>query len=185
MTVSSPPGSADVREQAVAAAQLGRALRGVPSVAHRCPCGLPDVVQTAPILPDGRPFPTLYYLSCPRARSAVGRLESAGLMREMTARLEADPELRARYRRAGEDYRRRRQTLADQTLADQTLADQTLAELPLAGGLPDRVKCLHALVAHALAVGPGVNPFGDETLAILPPWWEQGPCVAEPAEVAP
>src|SRR5258708_1152223 len=52
--------------------QLGRVPRGLLGVAHRCPCGLPDVVQTAPRLPDGTPFPTLYYLTCPRAVAAVG-----------------------------------------------------------------------------------------------------------------
>ena len=79
-------------------AQLGRPPRGLRAVAHRCPCGLPDVVETAPRLPDGTPFPTLYYLTCPRAAAAVSRLEAAGLMREMQDRLAGDPELRAAYR---------------------------------------------------------------------------------------
>jgi uncharacterized protein len=43
--------------------------------------------------------------------------------------------------------------------------------------MPDRVKCLHVHVAHALAVGPGVNPFGDEALDALPEWWSRGPCI--------
>ncbi len=84
-------------DAAVVAAQLGRAPRGLRAVAHRCPCGLPDVVETAPRLPDGTPFPTLYYLTCPRAAAAISGLEAAGLMREMTARLAADAELRAAY----------------------------------------------------------------------------------------
>ena len=46
-----------------------------------------------------------------------------------------------------------------------------------AGGMPDRVKCLHVLVAHSLAAGPGVNPLGDEALALLPEWGADGPCV--------
>ena len=45
-----------------------------------------------------------------------------------------------------------------------------------AGGMPNRVKCLHVLVAHALATGPGVNPLGDEAVAALGSWWESGPC---------
>ena len=56
-------------------AQLGRPPRGVHAVAHRCACGVPDVVETAPRLEDGTPFPTLYYLTCPRAASAIGTLE--------------------------------------------------------------------------------------------------------------
>jgi hypothetical protein len=143
----------------------------VVAVAHRCPCGLPDVVATAPRLDDGTPFPTTFYLTCPRAVSAIGTLESSGLMREMTTRLGEDPELSGRYRAAHEDYLRRRGELED-----------VLGEVPeiagvSAGGMPDRVKCLHVLVAHALATGPGVNPLGDEALAHLLPWWAQGPCI--------
>ena len=140
------------------------------AVAHRCPCGLPDVVETAPRLADGTPFPTLYYLTCPRAASAIGRLEASGLMREMTQRLEDDPGLRERYELAHRDYLRRRD------------AHEPLPGNPSAGGMPRRVKCLHVLVAHSLAVGAGVNPFGDEALALLPQWWSNGPCVDVEAE---
>lgn len=145
--------------------QLGRVPRGVLGVAHRCGCALPDVVETAPRLPDGTPFPTLYYLTCPRAASAVGRLEESGLMREMTIRLDSDRDLAERYRSAHDDYLRRR---------------DRHGELPgavSAGGMPARVKCLHVLVAHALAAGPGVNPLGDEALALLPDWSAPGACV--------
>ena len=135
------------------------------AVAHRCPCGLPDVVETAPRLADGTPFPTLYYLTCPRACSAVGRLEAGGLMRTMTERLETDEALATQYADATRDYLARRDAL------------EVLPDAPTAGGMPRRVKCLHVHVAHALGVGPGINPFGDEALAVLEPWWEQGPCV--------
>src|SRR4051794_14473096 len=150
--------------------QLGREPRGVVGVAHRCPCGRPDVVATTPRLPDGTPFPTTYYLTCPRAAGAIGTLEASGLMREMTARLADDPELAAGYRAAHEDYLRRRAELGE------------VPEIAgvSAGGMPDRVKCLHVLVGHALAAGPGVNPLGDEALAALPPWWTDGPCVPGP-----
>jgi len=50
--------------------------------------------------------------------------------------------------------------------------------------MPTRVKCLHVLVGHSLAAGPGVNPLGDEALAALPQWWAAGSCVPEPAGVA-
>ncbi len=80
-------------------------------MAHRCPCGLPDVIQTAPRLPDGSPFPTLYYLTCPRAAAAVSKLEAAGMMREMTVRL-ADDALRQRYEAAHRDYLARREVAA-------------------------------------------------------------------------
>jgi hypothetical protein len=138
------------------------------AIAHRCGCGLADVVETNPRLEDGTPFPTLYYLTCPRAASAIGRLESEGLMKTMTARLETDPELKARYDAAAADYLRRRDAI------------EVLGKAPAQGGMPDRVKCLHVLVAHSLAVGPGINPFGDEALALLPDWSAAGPCVDPP-----
>ncbi len=161
-SVADAPTEADL---AVVERQLGRVPRGVRAIAHRCQCGLPDVVETLPRLPDGSPFPTLYYLTCPRAASAIGRLEAGGVMREMNERLTADPELAASYAYAHRDYLARRDAI------------EVLPGNPGSGGMPDRVKCLHALVAHTLAVGPGVNPLGDEALAMLPSWGATGPCV--------
>jgi hypothetical protein len=155
------------RDRQIVAEQLGRPARAIVSVAHRCPCGNPDVVETAPRLPDGTPFPTLYYLTCPRASSAIGTLEAGGLMARMTERLAADPELARGYRDAHRQYLTRR--------AEHGLVPEI--EGISAGGMPDRVKCLHVLVAHALAAGAGVNPLGDEALAELPGWWAAGPCV--------
>ena len=163
------------RDAAVIAAQLGRPPRGLLAVAHRCPCGLPDVAETAPRLPDGTPFPTLYYLTCPRASAATSKLEASGMMREMTARL-ADDDLRGRYESAHRDYLTRRDAAA-QSAGVEPLLPGTQS----AGGMPDRVKCLHALVAHELAVG-NVNPFGREALDAFGPWWQSGPCVPEPPE---
>jgi len=159
-------------DRAVVAAQLGRPPRAMRAVAHRCGCGLPDVVETRPRLEDGTPFPTLYYLTCPRAASAVGRLEAAGVMSEMTDRLKVDRDLRAAHERSHADYLRRRD------LHGRLPGD------PGAGGMPTRVKCLHVLVAHSLAVGPGVDILGDEALALLPDWSSRGPCVALPEQAA-
>ena len=146
--------------------QLGRTPRGIVAIAHRCPCGAPDVVRTLPRMPDGTPFPTTYYLTCPRVTSAIGTLEASGLMREMEARLAEEPELAARYRAAHEAYLADREALGHVDEIDGITA----------GGMPDRVKCLHVLAAHALAAGPGVNPLGDEVLARLGEWWRT-PCV--------
>jgi hypothetical protein len=147
------------------AAQLGRPPRALRSVAHRCPCGLPSVVQTHPRLKDGTPFPTLYYLTCRRLAGLVGQVEAGGAMREMTDRLATDPELAQIYLAAHESYLGERDAV------------QPLGTTVSAGGMPDRVKCLHVHVAHALARGPGINPFGDETLAEIGIWWTPGPCV--------
>jgi len=160
-------GSLDPTDRDTVAAQLGRVPRGARTVAHRCPCGLPDVVETSPRLADGTPFPTLYYLTCPRATSAVSALESAGVMREMAARLATDPDLAARYRAAHERYLARR--------AELERVDEIAGVS--AGGMPTRVKCLHVHLAQALAEGPGGNPFGDETRELVGPWWTAGPCV--------
>jgi hypothetical protein len=154
-------------DREVVAAQLGREPRAIRAVAHRCPCGHPDVVETSPRLPDGTPFPTLYYLTCPRAASAIGSLEASGLMREMTVRLGTDESLAASYRAAHDAYLARREQIAHVDEIDGISA----------GGMPNRVKCLHVLVAHSLAAGRGVNPLGDEALDRLDPWWTAGPCV--------
>jgi hypothetical protein len=159
----------------VVTAQLGRRPRGAMAIAHRCPCGLPDVVQTSPRLPDGTPFPTLYYLTCPRACAAVSTLESSGLMSNMSARLAADAEIRERYLAAHLDYLARRDEAAHRA-GQRPLPAGTQS----AGGMPDRVKCLHALVAHELAA-PGANPFGAEAARAAGPWWRAGPCVNERA----
>lgn len=166
--------SLDVADLAAVTRQLGRQPRGARSVAHRCPCGLPDVIETAPRLPDGTPFPTLYYLTCVRACAAASRLEASGLMRDMTAGLAADEGLREAYLAAHRDYAARRAEAA---------AAAGVAPLPpdaaTAGGMPDRVKCLHALAAHELAV-PGSNPLGRKALARMGEWWIAGPCVELP-----
>jgi hypothetical protein len=147
--------------------QLGRVPRGVAAVAHRCDCGLPDVLRTEPRLPDGTPFPTTYYVTCPRLTGAISTLENSGIMREMTQRLGTDPDLATAHAAAHDDYLRRRAELGE------------VAEIAgvSAGGMPTRVKCLHVLVGHSLAVGPGVNPIGDEVLEALGPWWRAGRCV--------
>jgi hypothetical protein len=153
-------------DEAAVTAQLRRAPRGVVGVAARCPCGNPTVVATQPRLADGTPFPTTYYLTCPRATSACSTLESEGLMTQMTARLAVDPELAAGYQQAHLSY------LADR---EQLGAVPEIAGVS-AGGMPNRVKCLHALVGHALAAGPGVNPLGDEALELIGPFWTT-PCL--------
>jgi len=162
------PEAADL---AVVERQLGRRTRAIRRVAHRCPCGLPDVVETAPRLPGGSPFPTLYYLTCPRAVAAVSGLEAAGMMRQFRQRLAADAGLRRAYLAAHRDYLARRDAAA-RAAGVEPLPPGAQS----AGGMPDRVKCLHALVAHELAV-PGANPLGREAAAAAGPWWQAGPCL--------
>lgn len=156
----------DPEDLATIRAQLGRPARSAVEIAHRCPCGGPTVVRTAPRLPGGTPFPTSYYATCPRLTGAISTLESSGLMARMSQRLDEDEDLAARYRAAHADYLRRREELGDVPEIDGISA----------GGMPTRVKCLHVLVAHSLAAGPGINPLGDEALDQLPEWWHTAPC---------
>lgn len=161
MSIFPPATDAD---RADVAAQLGRAPRGILAVAARCPSGHPAVVVTSPRLPDGTPFPTLYYLTCPRLCALVSRLEADGVMREMNARLATDPDLAAAYRHAHDAYLAQRDAI------------ESLGTTVTAGGMPSRVKCLHSLVAHSLSVGSGINPFGDESVEMVRRWWPDGAC---------
>jgi uncharacterized protein len=155
-------------DEAIVTAQLQRPPRGVVGIAYRCPCGKPAVVVTRPRLEDGTPFPTTYYLTCPRAVAACSSLEAQGLMAEMTQRLSSDDDLAQAYRGAHERY------LADRQRLDSVPEIAGIS----AGGMPDRVKCLHALVAHSLAVGKGVNPLGDEAAREIGTFWAR-PCLEE------
>lgn len=145
-----PPTDAEI---AVVSAQLGREARGVVGIAARCVCGNPTVVATSPRLPDGTPFPTFYYLTHPAATVAMSTLEATQVMPELAAMLE-DDEVAAAYQRAHEAF-----------LADRAhFGDVPEIAGVSSGGMPTRVKCLHALAGHALAAGPGVNPMGDVAL---------------------
>jgi hypothetical protein len=144
-----PPTAEDVR---TVSRQLGRPARDVVGIAARCACGAPTVVSTSPRLADGTPFPTFYYLTHPAATAAVSTLEAEGEMPGLAALLEGD--VAAAYRAAHESYIADRESVGVVEELDGISA----------GGMPDRVKCLHALVGHALAAGPGVNPIGDIAL---------------------
>ena len=157
------------RDEEAVAAQLGRPPRGALGVGYRCPCGWPAVVVTAPRLPDGTPFPTMYYLTCPRLNAALGTLESEGFMAAQAEALAQDPAMAEAYRAAHERYLAQRQALGD---------EPRIAGVS-AGGMPDRVKCLHALAAQSLVCGPGVNPVGDAALAAGGDWRGGAACWEE------
>jgi len=135
--------------------QLGREARDIVAVAARCACSRPLVVKTAPRLGDGTPFPTMFYLTQKSATAAVSALEAAGYMSELQHLLSQDEALAGAYSLAHQQYLVERQEMED------------VAETHgiSAGGMPNRIKCLHALVAHSLAKGRGVNPIGDLALA--------------------
>lgn len=143
--------------------QLQRPARDVVGISARCVCGNPTVVSTKPRLTDGTPFPTFYYLCHPAATAAISELEANGVMAEMTELL-ADEAIAESYAAAHAAYLADRETFG---------SVEEIAGIS-AGGMPTRIKCLHALAGHALAAGPGVNPIGD--LALERAAWSPSVC---------
>lgn len=143
--------------------QLGRPVRDVVEIGARCVCGNPLVATTAPRLSNGIPFPTTFYLTHPHATAAASRLENAGVMEDMTQRLTEDEELAAAYRQAHENY------LSARARIGEISGVGPVPEISgvTAGGMPERVKCIHVLVGHSLAEGPDANPLGDEALELM------------------
>lgn len=146
--------SVSAHDDEIMSRQLGRKIRGAIEVSYHTPDGQPAVVKTAPRLPDGTPFPTLYYLTDPRLTAEASRLEVAGVMRTMQARLHTDAEVAEDYHAAHEHY------LAERNAIESLGTDFS------GGGMPDRVKCLHVLIAYALAEGPGRVRLGTEAVAL-------------------
>ena len=154
MTNQRQPGPPTEDDLEVMRQQLGRPLRGVVEVSYYTPDGVPAVVKTQPKLPDGTPFPTLYYLTDPRLTAEASRLEVAGVMKTMQARLPEDEKLAADYQAAHEHY------LAERNKMEDLGTDFS------GGGMPERIKCLHVLIAYALAEGPERVRFGTEAVAL-------------------
>lgn len=154
----------DVEDQAVAAEMIGRPLRGRSAAAVRCGWGLPAVLRVDPVLEGGTPFPTVFWLACPLANSAVGTLEASGIMQILTARVQEPSEVQDAYQGAGQRYVAFRNSLGERVPRD-----------PAAGGMPDRVKCLHSLYGHHLATDD--NPVGQWVAELLEPLPCPAPCV--------
>lgn len=156
----------DLAERAVVSAQLGRPARGRSAVVHRCVYGLPTVVRVDPRLPDGTPFPTVFWQTCPALRSGIGRLEADQAMVGINHRLDTDPAYQAEHASAQERYRSFRDELGGPLPGD-----------PYAGGNPLYVKCLHVHAGHFLATGDG--PVGAWTVEAARPVSCPGPCVSD------
>jgi uncharacterized protein len=151
-------------DAALAAAMIGRPLRGASAAAVRCGWGLPAVLRVDPALEDGTPFPTTFWLACPIANRHVGRLEAEGSMVGLNDRLATDPDLAEAYAAAHERYVAFRDGLGPKVPRD-----------PSAGGMPTRVKCLHSLYGHHLATRD--NPIGAWVAERVEPMACVAPCV--------
>jgi uncharacterized protein len=161
-----------VNDVEAVALQLGRSPRALRRVVARCPFGLPAVTEQEPYDDEGRPFPTTYYLTCPHAVASVARLEAAAGVERWSEAAQADEALRASLARATEEQRAvRRELAAGRTGRD----DGASLELGIGGtATPERLKCLHAHVAFALA-RPGYE-LGERILSDLDPLWPSVCC---------
>lgn len=157
--------------------QLGRPARDIVEIGARCVCGNPLVATTAPRLSSGIPFPTTYYLTHPVATSACSRVEAEGLMVTMNEQLSKDPELAKAYAAAHEHYLAVRDAIGKRSGVGEVPEIAGVS----AGGMPDRVKCIHVLVGHSLAAGPGTNPLGDQALEAIAQWWRPDVCSCQGA----
>jgi hypothetical protein len=158
--------AAGERERSVVSAQLGRPARGNPAVVHRCQYELPTVVRVEPLLEDGTPFPTVFWLTCPAMRSQVGRLEADHAMVDLNERLAADEVFAGDYAAASDRY-----------VAFRDRMGGPLPRNPSAGGMPRHVKCLHVHAAHHLATGD--NVVGEWTVDHATPLPCPSPCVTD------
>lgn len=152
------------------------------AVARRCRFGQPQVLVTSALLEAAgegaggvpatvTPFPTLFWLTCPHIREAVGALENAGMISQMRERLTRDGEFRIEYTEASHDYARRREAILERL--DPAWREKVSPEMARVitsagiGGLVDHVgvKCIHMHVAHWLAAEG--NPIGREAAAAI------------------
>lgn len=151
------------------AAQIGRPLRAPSEVAVRCHLGLPVVVEVPPVLDDGTPFPTRYWLSCPLAGYRIGRLEGAGGVKRMETKAEVDPDFGQRLESAHRRYGAERDALVPPGAPHKPSGG--------VGGTTRGVKCLHAHYADAAAGND--NPVGEVVAAWIEPLDCPIPCVID------
>jgi hypothetical protein len=127
------------------------------------------VVEQASYLPDGEPFPTTFYLTCPHAVAAVSRLEDEGGVGRYQQLVADDSELAGSYRDGAERQRLLRRP------ADRMLDGGASLAFGVGGTARDgSVKCLHAHAAFALAE-PGYV-LGERVLAEAAPLFPKDYC---------
>ena len=157
--------SADQHNDRVAVeALLGRAPQGEYQVVVRDADGAPIVLRNAPLLDDGTPMPTRYWLIGRHEQLIVSRLEAGGGVRRAEA--EIDPaEIADAHRRAALER-------------DAALPEAHPGPRPTGGvaGTRRGVKCLHAHYAWHLAGGDDpVGRWVAARLAEVEVPWPDGP----------
>jgi len=157
------------RDYDAVAAQIGRPPRSVVEVSARCHLDLPVVSSVPPILDDGTPFPTMYWVGCPLAVRRISRIEATGGIVEAESLLAADPELAARHEAAMGRYQSERDSLVP---VDYT---GPRPRGGVAGTTGRGLKCLHAHYADHAAGND--NPVGAWVAAAIEPLDCVTPCV--------
>jgi len=155
----------DADDRKVIETQLGRPQRADSEVVSRCHLGLPVVVRVPPLLDDGTPFPTLFWLTCPLAVARIARVESSGGVKRMDTRSESDPQFAEDLENANRSYETERDVRVPPG-ADPAPSGGV-------GGSSSGVKCLHAHYAHTRAGGD--NPVGK----LVREWIEPLDCTEE------
>ncbi|CAN5788001.1 DUF501 domain-containing protein [soil metagenome] len=158
---------AGVTEEATVAAQIGRPLRAPSRVVATCHLSMPVVVAVPPILDDGTPFPTRYWLTCPLAVIRIGRLEGAGGVKRMEAKAHADPSFGEALAAAHRRYAIERDALVPSDAGPRPSGG--------VGGTDRGVKCLHAHYADFAAGNE--NPVGALVASWIGPLDCTEPCV--------
>jgi hypothetical protein len=159
-------------DREIVARQIGREPRAFRRVAVRCPFGKPAVTEQSPYAPDGEPFPTTYYVTCPQLVAAISRLEAGGGVERWTLAVARDESLRASRAWADAESARIRRELAG--TAEGPALDTGVGGAGRTGSL----KCLHAHAGFALA-NPGYE-LGERILAELPQRWPHACCTPAP-----
>lgn len=161
-------------DRAVVERQLGRPPRAFHRVVVRCPFGMPAVTEQTPYDDADEPFPTTYYVTCPHLVAAISRLEAAGGVERWSERVATDSAMAASLRRATREQREVRRELAGSKIGRD---DGSSLELGIGGARrPERLKCLHAHAAFALA-RPGYE-LGEGVLAEISSLWPETCCTS-------
>ncbi len=140
--------------------------RHVTRVVRRDRAGAPQVIEYYPLSlnRDGSikaPYPTLYWLTCPRIIRRLAVLEYEGWIRRLQGMMRDDDAMRAAYHDSHRQYVERRWAALTPEHRDEIVA-RGWGKFYLENGIGgiagwDYVKCLHLHFAHHLA---GDNVLG-------------------------
>ncbi len=138
--------------------QLGRAPRGLLEVSARCSYGYPVVIKTKPLIKDSEEdfevFPTLYWLTGPKRREEVAKIESSGYIEQLEKELNSDQDLKKKYNRNEGSYLDEQRKLLSREEENFLKRKGALGALERGiGGIKsdEHIKCLHLHLAHQIA----------------------------------